>query len=173
MGSFGGVNIDAQNFEQTVQSAEQKKILEEQLNEQNRVDKLAQSLTDYRVGLLNSTFPDGQYYVTSDFNSQLVRFQGDAYNPNLLIEDTTVVRQFKKGELVNVVTTATNMVGGLVKAIKTDTGNFYADQNNLSKTKPAEPVITESKEEIKRRNGDNTKIIIVVAFILGYLLSKE
>ena len=173
MGSFGGVKFDAQNFEQTVQSAEQKKILEEQLNEQNRVDKLAQSLTDYRVGLLNSTFPDGQYYVTSDFNSQLVRFQGDAYNPNLLIEDTTVVRQFKKGELVNVVTTATNMVGGLVKAIKTDTGNFYADQNNLSKTKPAEPVITESKEEIKRRNGDNTKIIIVVAFILGYLLSKE
>jgi hypothetical protein len=173
MGSFGGVKIDAQNFEQTVQLAEQKKILEQQLKEQNRVDTLAQSLTDYRVGLLNSTFPDGQYYVTSDFNSQLVRFQGDAYNPNLLIEDTTVVRQFKKGELVNVVTTATNMVGGLVKAIKTDTGNFYADQNNLSKTKPAEPVITESKEEIKRRNGDNTKIIIVVAFILGYLLSKE
>ena len=174
MGSFGGVKFDAQNFEQTVQLAEQKKILEQQLKEQNRVDTLAQSLTDYREGLLNSTFPDGQYYVTSDFNSQLVRFQGDARPiEGMDAMPTPVVRNFKKGEKVNVVTTATNMIGGVVKAIKTDTGNFYADQNNLSKTKPAEPVITESKDETKRRNGDNTKIMIVVAFILGYLLSKE
>jgi len=174
MGSFGGVKFDAQNFEQTVQSAEQKKILEQQLNEQNRVDKLAQSLIDYRVGLLNSTFPDGQYYVTSDFNSQLVRFQGDARPiDGMDMMPTPVVRNFKKGEIVNVVTFTKDMAMNTVKVIKTDTGNFYADQNNLSKTKPAEPVITESKDETKRRNGDNTKIMIVVAFILGYLLSKE
>ena len=174
MGSFGGVKFDAQNFEQTVQSAEQKKILEQQLNEQNRVDKLAQSLIDYRVGLLNSTFPDGQYYVTSDFNSQLVRFQGDARPMDGMdMMPTPVLRNFKKGEIVNVVTFTKDMAMNTVKVIKTDTGNFYADQNNLSKTKPAEPVITESKDETKRRNGDNTKIMIVVAFILGYLLSKE
>jgi hypothetical protein len=174
MGSFGGVNIDAQNFEQTVQSAEQKKILEQQLNEQNRVDKLAQSLIDYRVGLLNSTFPDGQYYVTSDFNSQKVNFQGDARPMDGMdMMPTPVLRNFKKGEIVNVVTFTKDMAMNTVKVIKTDTGNFYADQNNLSKTKPAEPVITESKDETKRRNGDNTKIMIVVAFILGYLLSKE
>lgn len=173
MGSFGGVGIDAQNLVQTVNLAEEKKRIERALLEQNRVDTLAQTLTDYRVGLLNSTFPDGQYYVTSDFNSQLIKFQGDAYNPNLLTGVMPVVKQFKKGELVNVVTTATNMAGGVVKAISTNSGNFYADQNNLSKTKPAEPVITESKEETKQRNGDNTKIMIAVAFILGYLLTKE
>ena len=166
MGSFGGVKVDAQNFEQTVQLAQEKALLE-----QNQVGNLAQSLIDYRVNLLNSTFPDGQYYVTSDFNSKLVQFQGDAYNPQL--GQATMVRVFKKGELVNVVTTPTNMAGGVVKAISTNSGNFYADQNNLSKTKPAEPVITESKEETKQRNGDNTKIMIAVAFILGYLLSKD
>ena len=174
MGSFGGVKFDAQNFEQTVQSAEQKKILEQQLNEQERMYKLSQSLIDYREGLLNSTFPDGQYYVTADFNSQLVRFQGDARPmEGMDMMPTPVVRNFKKGELVTVVTFVKDMAMTKVKVIQTDTGNFYADQNNLSKTKPAEPVITESKEETKQRNGDNTKIMIAVAFILGYLLTKE
>jgi hypothetical protein len=174
MGSFGGVNIDAQNLVQTVQLAEQKKILEQQLKEQERSYLLAQSLTDYRQGLLNSTFPDGQYYVTADFNSQLVRFQGDARPmEGMDMMPTPVVRNFKKGELVTVVTFVKDMAMTKVKVIQTDTGNFYADQNNLSKTKPAEPVITESKEETKQRNGDNTKIMIAVAFILGYLLTKE
>jgi hypothetical protein len=174
MGSFGGVNIDAQNLVQTVQLAEQKKILEQQLKEQERSYLLAQSLTDYRQGLLNSTFPDGQYYVTADFNSQLVRFQGDARPmEGMDMMPTPVVRNFKKGELVTVVTFVKDMAMTKVKVIQTDTGNFYADQNNLSKTKPAEPVIKESKEETKQRNGDNTKIMIAVAFILGYLLTKE
>ena len=182
MGSFAGVNIDAQNLVKTVQLAEQKKTLEQQLNEQERMYKLSQSLIDYRVGLLNSTFPDGQYYVTSDFNSKLIKFQGDAYNPNFLTGGMPVilhsavmpvVKQFKKGELVNIITTPTNMAGEVVKAISTNSGNFYADQNNLSKTKPAEPIITESKEETKQINGDNTKIMIAVAFILGYLLTKK
>jgi hypothetical protein len=86
---------------------------------------------------------------------------------------TPVVRNFKKGELVKVGTFIKDMAMTKVKVIETDSGNFFADQNNLSKTKPAEPVITESKEETKRRNGDNTKIMIAVAFILGYLLSKK
>ena len=60
-----------------------------------------------------------------------------------------------------------------VKVIQTDSGNFYADQNNLSKTKPVEPVINESLTETKKVNGDKTKIIIIGAFILGYLLSKD
>jgi hypothetical protein len=60
-----------------------------------------------------------------------------------------------------------------VKAIQTDSGNFYADQNKLSKTKPVEPVTTESLSETRRRNEDKTKIMIVGAFILGFLLSKD
>lgn len=46
MGSFGGVKIDAQNFQQTVDLAQQKTLLE-----QSRIETLAQSLTDYRNGL--------------------------------------------------------------------------------------------------------------------------
>jgi hypothetical protein len=174
MGSFGGVNINAQNLVQTVNLAEEKARIERELKEQERMYKLSQSLTDYREGLLNSTFPDGEYYVTADFNSQLVRFQGDAYNPNQPFTGLPpVVKQFKKGELVKVGTFIKDMAMSKVKVIETDSGNFFADQNNLSKTKPAEPVVTESKEEIKQRNADNTKIMIAIAFVLGYLLSKE
>ena len=46
MGRFGGVKIDAQNFQQTVDLAQQKALLE-----QSRIETLAQSLTDYRNGL--------------------------------------------------------------------------------------------------------------------------
>jgi hypothetical protein len=179
MGSFGGVKIDKQNFEETVQLAEQKKILAEQnlkngSFEQVRSEVLAQTLLDYRQDLLDSKFPDGEYYVTSDFNSQLVRFQGDAYNPNQPFTGLPpVVKQFKKGELVKVGTFIKDMAMTKVKVIETTSGNFFADQNNLSKTKPAEPVITESKEEKKQKDGDNTKIMIAIAFVLGYLLSKE
>ena len=173
MGSFAGVKVDAENFEQTVQMAEQKALIERELKEQERIYALGQSLKDYRANLANSLFPDGQYYVTSDFNTQLVRFQGDAYNPNLLTGVMPVVRQFKKGELVNVVTTATNMAGGVAKAIQTDSGNFYADQNKLSKTKPVEPVTTQSLTDTKVKNVNKTTVIIIGAFILGILLSKD
>ena len=88
MGSFGGVNVNAENLIQTVNLAQEKALLE-----QNRVDTLAQSLTDYREGLLNSTFPDGEYYVTTDFTSQQVLFQGDAYNPN---KPQPIKKVFKK-----------------------------------------------------------------------------
>ena len=175
MGSFGGVKIDKQNFVETVQLAEQKKILAEQnlkngSFEQVRSEVLAQTLLDYRQDLLDSKFPDGEYYVTADFTSQQVLFQGDAYNPN---KPQPIKKVFKKGELVNVVTIITDMTMNKAKVIRTSSGDFYADQNNLSKTKPAEPVITESKEEKKQKDGDNLKIMIGIAFVLGYLLSKD
>ena len=47
MGSFAGVSIDAQNLEQAVSLAEQKKILAEQTREY----QLSQSLLDYRNSL--------------------------------------------------------------------------------------------------------------------------
>jgi hypothetical protein len=47
MGSFAGVNIDAQNLQQAVSLAEQKKLLAEQLREY----QLSQSLLDYRNNL--------------------------------------------------------------------------------------------------------------------------
>lgn len=170
MGSFGGAKVDLQNFEQTVNLAQEKAFLEQQ---KAKEALLSQSLTDYRNNLNNSVFPDGQYYVTSDFSSQLVQFQGDA-RPIVGMEIMpTAVRNFKKGELVNVVTFTKDMAMNTVKVIQTDSGNFYADQNNLSKTKPFEPVINESLTETKKVNGDKTKIIIIGAFILGYLLSKD
>ena len=46
MGSFGGVEIDAENFQQTVDLAQQKALLE-----QSRNDVLSQTLMDYRNGL--------------------------------------------------------------------------------------------------------------------------
>lgn len=171
MGSFAGVSIDAQNLQEVVNLAEQKKILAEQ----TKLYQLSQSLTDYRKNLLNSTFPDGQYYVTSDFKSQLIQFQGDAYNPNQPFTGMPpVLRQFKKGELINVVTTPTNMAGDVVKGISvSNVGAFYADQTKLSKTKPFETENSESLTETKKVNGDKTKIIIIGAFILGYLLRNK
>jgi len=173
MGSFGGVKIDTQNFNETVALAQEKALFQQQLIDQNRVNTLAQSLQDYRVNLLNSTFPDGKYYVTSDFNSTLIQFQGGKYNANELTGVMPVVRQFKKGELVTVITTPTNMVGGVVKSIQTDSGNFYVDQNKLSKTKPVEPVTTESLSETRAKNVNKTTVMIIGAFILGFLLSKD
>jgi hypothetical protein len=49
MGSFGGVKIDAQNFQQTVEEAQQKALLEP-----SRTQMLSQNLTDYRNGFVQS-----------------------------------------------------------------------------------------------------------------------
>ena len=168
MGSFAGVKFDAQNFQNTVDLAQQKA-----LDEQYRLEILAMKMNNYRTDLANTTFPDGQYYIASDFNSQLISFRGDYYNPKSFTGVMPVLKSFKKGEIVNVITMPTNMSGGVVKAIQTDSGNFYADQNKLSKTKPVEPITTESLNETRRRNEDKTKIMIVGAFILGFLLSKD
>lgn len=165
MGSFAGTKINLQDFVETASLAKEKAFIKEQ--------QMKDALIDYRMGLQNSIFPDGQYYVTSNFNSQLVNFQGDAYNPNLLTGVMPVVRQFKKGELVNVGTFTKDMAMNTVKVIQTDTGNFYADQNNLSKTKPVEPVTVASISNINKKNDDKTIVIILGAFILGSLLSKD
>jgi hypothetical protein len=94
------------------------------------------------------------------------------YNPTQFTEPT-VSKFFKKGELVTVVTTGIDMAMNTVKAIKTDAGNFYADQNKLSKTKPVEPVTTESLSETRAKNTNKTTVMIIGAFILGFLLSKD
>ena len=172
MGSFAGVKVDAENFEQTVQLAEQKALIERELLEKSRIETLGQSLTDYRADLINNIFPDGKYYVTSDFNSTLVDFQGDAYNPRQFLKPT-VSKFFKKGELVTVGTFIRDMAMNKVKVIQTDSGNFYADQNKLSKTKPVEPVTTESLNETRTKNVNKTTVMIIGAFILGFLLSKD
>jgi hypothetical protein len=154
--------------------AEQKALIERQLKEQERMYALAQSLKDYRANLPDSTFPDGQYYVTSDFNTQLVKFQGDAFNPRQFTDSPPVLKVFKKGELVNVITTAVDMsMMNTVKAIQTDSGNFYADQNKLSKAKPVEPVTTKLLSDAKEKNVNKTTVIIIGAFVLGFLLSKD
>ena len=95
MGSFAGVNIDAQNLEQAVSLAEQKKILAEQ----TRQYQLYQSLTDYRNSL-PATVSDvkiamPQYGFSNNF-SQLVQ------KPYLVLQDFTVyVNQTdKKGNVI-------------------------------------------------------------------------
>jgi hypothetical protein len=167
MGSFAGVSIDAQNLEQAVSLAEQKKILSEQSKLQSF------SFNNYANDVVENSFPDGEYYVTSDFNSQLVNFQGDAYNPNLLTGVKPVVKQFKKGELVKVVTFIKDMAMTKVKVIETSSGNFYADQNNLSKTKPMENIVPEVSLEAKEKNQNKLIIMVIGAFVLGYLLSND
>jgi hypothetical protein len=94
------------------------------------------------------------------------------YNPRQFTEPT-VSKFFKKGELVTVVTTGIDMAMNTVKAIQTDSGNFYADQNKLSKTKPVEPVTTESLSETRAKNANKTTVMIIGAFVLGFLLSKD
>ena len=168
MGSFAGVNIDAQNLKQAVSLAEQKKILSEQSKLQSF------SFNNYANDVVEDSFPDGEYYVTSDFNSQLVRFQGDAYNPNQTFTGLPpVVKQLKKGELVKVGTFIKDMAMTKVKVIETSSGNFYADQNNLSKTKPMENIVPEVSLEAKEKNQNKLIIMVIGAFILGYLLSNE
>ena len=166
MGSYGGVNFDAQDFQQTVDLAQQKAL------EENRTAVLAQNLIELRNNLSNQVLPDGQYYVTSDFNTKLVEFRGDMYNPREFTEPT-VSKFFKKGELVNVITTSIDMAMNKVKAIQTDTGNFYADPNKLSKTMPNNPLTKESLDESKRIKENKTIMLIIGAFILGYLLNKD
>ena len=168
MGSFAGVNINAQNLEQAVSLAEQKKILSEQSKLQSF------SFNNYANDVFENSFPDGEYYVTSDFNSQLVRFQGDAYNPNQPFTGLPpVVKQFKKGELVKVGTFIKDMAMTKVKVIETSSGNFYADQKNLSKTKPMENIVPEVSLEAKEKNQNKLIIMVIGAFVLGYLLSND
>ena len=51
MGSFGGVNIVADNFQQTVELAQEKASLLRDALEKNRIETISQSLANYRDGL--------------------------------------------------------------------------------------------------------------------------
>jgi hypothetical protein len=169
MGSFGGVNIDNQNFEQTVFLAQQKA-----LDKENRLATLSQGLDDYRLKQLNATFPDGQYYVAYDFNSTLAKFAGASDSIDISAGSSSDTKLFKKGDLVTVYTTRLNRGGNNVKLILVEgIGSYYADPNFLSKKKPDEPLVTESLKETRRRNDNKTKLMIAGAFVLGLLLSKD
>lgn len=190
MGSFAGVSIDAQNLQQAVSLAEQKKILAEQ----TRQYQLSQSLADYRNSLptmvsdvkiampqydysnnvlVENSFPDGQYYVVTDFVSTEIPFQGGlAPRPNE-IKALPVKKTFKKGDLVNVETVITSTALTKAKAIKTPMGNFSFNVNDLSKTKPMENIVPEFSLEAKEKNQNKLIIMVIGAFILGYLLSND
>jgi hypothetical protein len=95
MGSFAGVSIDAQNLQQAVSLAEQKKILAEQ----TRQYQLSQSLLDYRNSLptmvsdVKVAMP--QYGFSNNF-SQLVQ------KPYLILQDFIVYsdQTDKKGNVI-------------------------------------------------------------------------
>jgi hypothetical protein len=61
------------------------------------------------------------------------------------------------------------------KAIKTPMGNFSFNSNDLSKIKPIENIVPEVVLETKDKDKNQNKLIIMVigAFVLGYLLTKE
>lgn len=169
MGSFGGVSIDNQNFQQTVFLAQQKA-----LDEENRLATLYRGFDDYRLKEMNVTFPDGEYYVAFDFNSTLAKFAGASDTIDLSTNSPFDRKLFKKGDLVTVYTSRLQRGGNNVKLILVKgVGSYYADPNFLSKTKPAEPLVAESLKETRRRNENKTKLMIAGAFVLGLLLSKD
>lgn len=169
MGSFGGVKIDAQNFQQTVDLAQQKL-----LDEKDKYYSFTQGVNDYQADLQKLAFPDGKYYVAFDFNSTLAKFAGASDEMPVSTGSPLEIKLFKKGDLVTVYTARLGRGGNNVKLILVDgTGSYYADPNFLSKTKPAEPLATESLKETRRRNENKTKLMIAGAFVLGLLLSKE
>jgi hypothetical protein len=187
MGSFAGGIIDVENLDNAVILAQKKALLDERQkvidyeNERNKV--LAQTLSDYRNGIANASFPDGQYYVVYDFNTT------NAHPANLVYsgigDDVPKSRLFKKGEVVNVITQNFGVEDGNKKVIYSDGVFWYSDKNKLSQVKPLEPVGivngvdtgakvgNDSSNEIRRRNENKTKIMVVGALILGILLSND
>jgi len=167
MGSFAGVNINAQNLEQAVSLAEQKKILSEQSKLQSF------SFNNYANDVDENSFPDGKYYVVADFVSTEIPFQGGlAPRPNE-IKALPVKKTFKKGDLVDVETVITSTALSKAKAIKTPMGNFSFNVNDLSKTKPMENIVPEVSLEAKEKNQNKLIIMVIGAFVLGYLLSND
>jgi hypothetical protein len=95
MGSFAGVSIDAQNLQQAVSLAEQKKILAEQTREY----QLSQSLLDYRNSLppmVSDVKVAMPQYDSSNNVSQLVQ------KPYLVLQDFIVYsdQTDKKGNVI-------------------------------------------------------------------------
>lgn len=164
MGSFAGVNVDAQNLQNVVLLAEQKKL-----------EMSENSIADYRDDFVDKNFPDGEYYVITDFISTEIQFQG-GLPPRLgVVKPLPVKKVFKKGDLVEVKTVITSTALTKTKAIVTPIGNFSFNLNNLSKTKPIQNIVPEVVLETKDKDKNQNKLIIMVigAFVLGYLLTKE
>lgn len=167
MGNFAGVSIDAQNLRNVVLLAEQKKL------EGSRLKMLNNSITDYRNDVIENSFPDGQYYVVDDFVSIEIPFQGGLPPREDVVEPLPVKRVFKKGDLVDVETVITSTALTKVKAIKTPMGNFSFNENNLSKTKPIQNIVSQVNLEAKEKNQNKLIIMVIGAFVLGYLLSND
>jgi hypothetical protein len=167
MGSFAGVNINAQNLEQSVSLAEQKKILSEQSKLQSF------SFNNYKNDVVDNSFPDGQYYVVTDFVSTEIRFQGGLPPREGVVEPLPVKKIFKKGDLVDVETVIVSTALQKAKAIKTPMGNFSFNVNDLSKTKPIQNIVPEVSLEAKEKNQNKLIIMVIGAFVLGYLLSND
>jgi hypothetical protein len=120
---------------------------------------------------IDDSFPDGQYYVVDDFNSSEIQFEGDAYNP-IRTAIVPASKAFKKGELVNVVTFTKDTAMNTVKAIQKDSRTFNADQSKLSKVKPIESISGNLTNEEEKLYGNKIKLMLLGAFILGFLLAK-
>jgi hypothetical protein len=249
MGSFAGVSIDAQNLEQAVSLAEQKKILAEQTREY----QLSQSLLDYRNSLPpmvsdvkismpqydssnNFLVEKKPYLVVQEFNilnkwenrmgqsgvqelpqpkNTVIFLPVETYQVDLQNQYDVALKdgKLKPLEIIRVESLVdkqdgycqketynygdlrptvmrppcrTVKKGEILKGyIVSGTFSPY-DASGFQNNKPVlsfnefkvfnsndKSNAIENLTEIKRRNGDNTKIMIAVAFILGYLLSKK
>lgn len=132
----------------------------------------------YPLDVVENNFPDGQYYVVTDFVSTEIRFQGGLAPREGVVEPLPVKKIFKKGDLVNVETVIISTALQKAKAIKTPTGNFSFNPNYLSKIKPTETIVPETisneiSTEAKEKNENKLIIMVIGAFVLGYLLRKE
>ena len=245
MGSFAGVSIDAQNLQQAVSLAEQKKLLAEQ----TRLYQLSQSLTDYRnslpttvsdvkiampqYGFSNNVLVQKKpYLVVQEFNilnkwenkmgqsgvqelpqpkNTVIFLPVESYQVDLQNQYNVALNDGKLKPLD--IVTVESLVDKQIGKCKTDgsliqtmeynpcrtvnkgeilkgyivSGTFtpYDDSGFQSK----KPVLSfnefkvfnsndksnaiENSIETKRRNENKTKLIIIGAFILGYLLSND
>ena len=247
MGSFAGVSIDAQNLEQAVSLAEQKKILAEQTREY----QLSQSLLDYRNSLPpmvsdvkiampqydssnNFLVEKKPYLVVQEFNilnkwenrmgqsgvqelpqpkNTVIFLPVETYQVDLQNQYDVALKdgKLKPLDIVTVESLVDKQEGYCQKVTPSEmmqmvyrppcisvskgemlkgyiiSGTFtpYDDSgfqnkkpvlsfnefkvfNSNDKSKTIEDAI-----ETKRRNENKTKIIIISAFILGYLLSND
>lgn len=245
MGSFAGVSIDAQNLQQAVSLAEQKKILAEQ----TRQYQLSQSLADYRNSLPtmvsdvkiampqydssnNVLVQKKPYLVVQEFNilnkwenkmgqsgvqelpqtkNTVIFLPVESYQVDLQNQYNVALNDGKLKPLD--IVTVESLVDKQIGKCKTDgsliqtmeynpcrtvnkgeilkgyivSGTFSPyDASGFQNNKPAlsfnefkifnsndKSNAIENAIETKRRNENKTKIIIIGAFILGYLLSND
>ncbi len=245
MGSFAGVNIDAQNLQQAVSLAEQKKILAEQTREY----QLSQSLLDYRNSLPpmvsdvkvampqydssnNVLVQKKPYLVVQEFNilnkwenrmgqsgvqelpqpkNTVIFLPLESYQVDLQNQYNVALKDGKLKPLD--IVTVESLVDKQIGKCKTDGSLIQTMEYNPCRTvnkgeilkgyivsgtfspydasgfQNNKPVLSfnefkvfnsndksnaiENAIETKRRNENKTKLIIIGAFILGYLLSND